>query len=120
MIRKTGLPAQDLLTADKASAKSPCMKLPDIPVTDSFSRAVRSFSVMDIDRGRWGIRARLLDCDGGNIDSAEEIILRDDGACSDLGYPWAVELDSGEIAVCYYFSGADGVRHIAYSLVRRA
>ncbi len=68
-------------------------------------------------QGKMGIRARLLDCDGGNIDSAEEIILRDDGACSDLGYPWAVELDSGAIAVCYYFSGADGVRHIAYSLV---
>ena len=61
----------------------------------------------------FGIRARLLDSECSNIDAAPEAILRDDGVCADVGYPWATQLDDGRIIVAYYFTGSDGVRHIA-------
>lgn len=65
----------------------------------------------------YGVRARVLNAQGSDVDSAEEIVLRDDGLCTDLGYPWAQELDDGRVIVAYYYTEADGIRHIAYSLL---
>lgn len=67
-----------------------------------------------------GVRARMLDRQGRGVDSAQEIVLRSDGACTDLGYPWATELEDGRVLICYYFTGEEGVRHIAYSLLQRS
>ena len=48
----------------------------------------------------YGQRA-MVSCDGG--DSWEyDLILRDDGPSSDLGYPSSVELDDGSIFTVYY------------------
>ena len=65
-----------------------------------------------------GIRARLSE-DGGRS-WGDEIILRDDGASWDLGYPRTVQLGGGRVMTAYYFNVADsaidfhgGPRHIA-------
>lgn len=69
----------------------------------------------------YGVRAKLLNARrGDNIDSVPEWILRDDGKGADLGYPWSIELDDNRVLVCYYFTGDDGLRHIAYSLLHPA
>ena len=39
---------------------------------------------------------------------SEEIILRDDGPSSDVGYPVATELDDGRIFTAYYFNDEPG------------
>jgi sialidase-1 len=52
----------------------------------------------------WGVRARILDPDCRNIGDAEEIIIRDDGNDTDLGYPDAVEVEPGRVLVVYYFN----------------
>jgi hypothetical protein len=46
-----------------------------------------------------------------------EIVIRDDGTGTDLGYPWATLLPDGRVLVTYYISGADGVRHIAGTIL---
>ncbi len=66
----------------------------------------------------YGVRARVLNAEGSNIDSAPEIVIRDDGICADLGYPWAVEREDGTLFVCYYFVGSDGIRHITSSTLK--
>lgn len=63
----------------------------------------------------FGIRARLLPDASADPDELPEIIIRDDGPCPDLGYPWAVELADGRILVAYYQADAQGIRHIAGS-----
>jgi hypothetical protein len=71
----------------------------------------------------FGVRARTSS-DGGET-WGEEIILRDDGGSSDLGYPKAVQLSDGRVLAAYYFNRADdetqmegGVRHIAGTYFR--
>ncbi len=64
----------------------------------------------------FGIRARLMDENGENF-IGDEIIIRDDGACGDLGYPWAVQISSQQVLVVYYFTSEDGIRHIAGTTV---
>ncbi|SEF18096.1 sialidase family protein [Jiangella alba] len=66
----------------------------------------------------YGIRARVSD-DAGRT-WGPEIVLRDDGGSSDLGYPRAVQLSDGSVFAAYYFNAAGedlpvpgGVRHIA-------
>jgi len=54
----------------------------------------------------FGVRARVLAPDARDTATAAEIILRDDGGSGDLGYPWAVELPSGEILTVYYINTA--------------
>lgn len=66
----------------------------------------------------YGIRARVLTNDCRDIDAAKELVIRDDGACGDVGYPWAALLPDGNVLVVYYFTAADGVRHIAGSVLR--
>ena len=46
--------------------------------------------------------ARILDPEGENIDTAPEIIIRDDAISPDCGYPWAVELNDGRVLVTYW------------------
>jgi hypothetical protein len=63
----------------------------------------------------FGIRARLSE-DGGKT-WGEEIHLRDDGGCGDLGYPRCIERPDGAIVTTYYFNErADTERYIAATL----
>lgn len=61
----------------------------------------------------FGVRARVLDAECERVESAPEIVLRDDGGNSDLGYPWATMLSKRRALVVYYFNKANGTRHIA-------
>jgi hypothetical protein len=77
-----------------------------------------------------GIRAVLSNDDGRTWDTANPIILRDDGGTvsslwynavghepgrggSDLGYPITVQFTDGSLFTCYWFTGADGITHAA-------
>lgn len=64
----------------------------------------------------FGIRGHLMDSSAENF-IGDEIIIRDDGLCGDVGYPWSVEMPDGRILVVYYFTTEDGIRHIAGSLL---
>lgn len=65
----------------------------------------------------YGIRARILNAECTNYDTAEEIVLRTDGGTTDIGYPWAVVLDDKRVLVTYYFNKDDGPRHIAGTIL---
>lgn len=65
----------------------------------------------------YGIRARVLNAECTDYATAPEIILRDDGSSTDIGYPWAVLLDDNRILVVYYFSVNNGPQHIAGTLL---
>ena len=60
----------------------------------------------------YGIRARLLADPLTNPDEVEEVVIREDGLCPDIGYPWGVELRDGRVLLCYYWTDAEGIRHI--------
>jgi hypothetical protein len=68
----------------------------------------------------YGIRARLLARPIDDPDKADEIIVRDDGPCADIGYPWAVQLADGRVLLSYYWTDAEGVRLIAGSWLAMA
>lgn len=61
----------------------------------------------------FGIRMRLLSDPLQNPDDAEELIIRDDGLCTDVGYPWGVQLDNGQVLLVYYMTDEQGMRYIA-------
>ncbi|MDX2083967.1 MAG: sialidase family protein [Candidatus Melainabacteria bacterium] len=61
----------------------------------------------------YGIHAYLTDAECKHLADSEKLILRSDGACGDLGYPWATCAADGSIWVVYYFCGPDWIRHIA-------
>jgi hypothetical protein len=65
----------------------------------------------------YGIRARVLDPECRDFKTADEIVLRDDGGGRDLGYPWATLMADGRVLVVYYFNKADGLRHIAGTIL---
>jgi hypothetical protein len=65
----------------------------------------------------FGIRARILNAECTDFATAPEIILRTDGGTTDLGYPWAVQLDETHVLVAYYFNLANGPRHIAGTIL---
>jgi sialidase-1 len=65
----------------------------------------------------FGIRARILNADCTDFATAPEIVLRDDGGNSDLGYSWPVQLDKNRVLVVYYFNKANGTRHIAGTIL---
>ena len=65
----------------------------------------------------FGIRARVLDAECTNFATAEEIVLREDGGNGDLGYPWATMTSKNRALAVYYFNQADGIRHIAGTIL---
>ncbi|HBE41170.1 MAG TPA: exo-alpha-sialidase [Bacteroidales bacterium] len=65
----------------------------------------------------YGIRARILNPECTDFETAPEIILRDDGGSSDIGYPWPVMLDKKRVLVVYYFNIKNGIRHIAGTIL---
>ena len=65
----------------------------------------------------FGIRARILNAECTDFATAPEIILRDDGGNSDLGYTWPVLMDGNRVLVTYYFNKADGTRQIAGTIL---
>ncbi|MBM4460957.1 MAG: exo-alpha-sialidase [Chloroflexi bacterium] len=76
----------------------------------------RVFLVYGYRHPPFGIRARLLDPECCRFDTPE-LVLRDDGGGTDLGYPWACALPDGRVLAVYYFNQADGVRHIAGTFI---
>lgn len=63
----------------------------------------------------FGIRARLSSDNGKTW--GEEIILRDDAGCWDLGYPRTVQRPDGKIVTVYYFNDhKDRERYIAATI----
>lgn len=68
-------------------------------------------------REPFGIRCRLVNPELDDLDDAEEVVLRDDGGNSDIGYPWAVRMADDRMLVAYYFNIDDGTRHIAGSIL---
>jgi len=64
-----------------------------------------------------GIRARILNAECTDFATAPEIILRDDGTTSDLGYPWSVQMDEKRVLVTYYFNVDGGIQHIAGTIL---
>ena len=65
-----------------------------------------------------GIRARILNPECTDYKDSTEIILREDGGGSDLGYPWATMMADGRVLVCYYFNIGGGTKHIAGTILR--
>jgi sialidase-1 len=65
----------------------------------------------------YGIRARILNAECTDFKTAPEIVLRTDGGTTDLGYPWAVQLDKNRVLVSYYFNVEGGVQHIAGTIL---
>ncbi len=70
----------------------------------------------------FGIRARILNAECTDFETAQEFILRDDGSNDDIGYTWPVQLDNDRILVVYYFNKTksnkyDGVTYIAGSII---
>lgn len=65
----------------------------------------------------FGIRARVLNAECTDFATAPEIVLRTDGGTTDIGYTWAVNLDANRVLVVYYFNVADGLRHIAGTIL---
>lgn len=65
----------------------------------------------------FGIRARILNPECTDFDSAPEIILRKDGGNSDIGYTWPVLMDGNRVLVTYYFNKGDGTRQIAGTIL---
>ena len=52
----------------------------------------------------FGVRATLSHDAGHTWDVAREIVVRDDGGTSDLGYPVSVQLADGRVLMAYYFN----------------
>jgi sialidase-1 len=65
----------------------------------------------------FGIRARILNPECTDFATATEIILRDDGGNSDIGYTWPVQMDGNRVLVTYYFNKKNGTRHIAGTIL---
>jgi hypothetical protein len=65
----------------------------------------------------FGIRARILNAECTDFATAPEMILRDDGGSTDLGYTWPVWLGNNRVLVIYYFNKEKGTRHIAGTIL---
>jgi hypothetical protein len=65
----------------------------------------------------FGVRGRLLEPECERVESAPEIVLRDDGGNGDLGYPWATMISKHRALVVYYFNKSNGTRYIAGSFL---
>ncbi len=65
----------------------------------------------------FGIRARILNAECTDWKTSKEFVLREDGGNTDIGYPWSVELSDNKVLVVYYFNKANGIRHIAGTII---
>ncbi|MSU23314.1 MAG: exo-alpha-sialidase [Opitutus sp.] len=65
----------------------------------------------------FGVRARILNAECTDFATAPEIVLRDDGGTTDVGYPWSVAVDGQRVLVVYYFNVAGGPRQIAGTMI---
>lgn len=67
----------------------------------------------------YGIRARVLNPECTDWDTAEEVVIRDDSLSPDCGYPWAVVLDDHRVLIVYYITGSDPIqtRYIGGTIV---
>lgn len=65
----------------------------------------------------YGIRARILNAECTDFATAPEVVLREDGGSTDIGYPWSVQLDKNRVLVTYYYNLENGIRHIAGTIV---
>jgi hypothetical protein len=84
------------------------LRLPDNRVLLTYGYRHRPF----------GIRARVLNAECTDFETAPEIILRDDGGNTDIGYTWPVMLDKNQVLVTYYFNKDNGTRHIAGTILK--
>jgi hypothetical protein len=64
-------------------------------------------------RRPFGVRASISRDRGRTWSTASEYIIRDDAPTWDMGYPFSLELGTGEIFSVYYFVDDEGTRHIA-------
>jgi hypothetical protein len=83
-------------------------------------RSGRVFVAYGYRHAPYGIRAKVVDAELTNLDEAEELIVRDDGAGTDLGYPWSMELPDGRVLVTYYWTTPKDTRVIAGTIVAPA
>lgn len=65
----------------------------------------------------YGIRARILNSECTDFATAPEIVLREDGGTTDIGYTWATQIDDNRVLVIYYFNQENGTRHIAGTIL---
>ena len=65
----------------------------------------------------YGIRARILNEECTDYSSSAEMIIRDDGGNTDIGYTCPVMTDKNHILVTYYFNKENGTRHIAGTIL---
>jgi sialidase-1 len=65
----------------------------------------------------YGIRARVLNAECTDFATAPEMVLRDDGTTWDLGYPWSVMLDDGNVLVTYYINVDGEIPHIGGTIL---
>lgn len=65
----------------------------------------------------YGIRARIMDLECEMW--SDELVLRDDGGSTDLGYTWPVLIDDHHALVVYYFNyeGTRGTRSIEGTII---
>jgi len=70
--------------------------------------------------GQRGCAVRVLEPEGGDMDTAPDLVVRGDSISTNCGYPWAVELNDGKVLVVYYFTYPDGVSGIEGSIVEEA
>lgn len=78
----------------------------------------RVFLVYGYRHKPYGIRARILNPECTDFATAEEIIIREDGGSTDIGYPWAVNMGDDNVLVTYYFNKDNKTRHIAGSILK--
>lgn len=68
----------------------------------------RIFWIRGYRRKPYGLRAVLSENGGKTWDAENEIVLRNDGGTSDLGYPSAAEFEDGRVLVVYWFNQEKG------------
>jgi hypothetical protein len=64
-------------------------------------------------RTPFGVRCALSRDGGRSWAPDREVIVRDDSASWDCGYPFSIELAPGRIFTVYYLTDRSGVRHVA-------
>jgi hypothetical protein len=66
----------------------------------------------------FGVRGRIWNPDKETFTRGAEIIVCDDAPSPDVGYPWALPLPGGDIAVFYYRADSRGLRGVAATVLR--